>query len=435
MKAIHHWSTLCLLVFVCGLSAETTDIQFTPNAYTALEFGQIVKGMNDKVFEGTIDHQWKQRLLAGAGFNARLTEQLSLVLAGEMALWHPFPRDPNFPSSHEKTFSFYLHQAEGRFLVGDEDAPVLEAGWGYFPCKYNPDVKNLGEYLFRSGTYPQYLLTEADFPFARLLGLRVGNTLFPNSPVRLDHELLITSSVDIVPLYDVSFSYLQHWNLFETAEVGWGVSLADFLSVDESLTTPEERRNAYLTDGDTAYYTFRGIKLMGRLAFDPKALFDPDGFPGIFGEQDLRFYTEAAVLGVKDYPVSMDSTFDYNDITERIPVVVGFNLPGFRIIDVLSIEAERFGSEHPNDMYEVYMPNLPIPGITRKDSVRDFSEDDLKWSVYGKKMFGEHVSLTALFANDHIRTVAHSIKTHQDFEETLRRKNHWHYMIKVGIAF
>ena len=50
----------------------------------------------------------------------------------------------------------------------------MDLAVGYFPYKYNPEARNLGEYLFRSGTYPVYLTNDYDFPLARVAGLRYG---------------------------------------------------------------------------------------------------------------------------------------------------------------------------------------------------------------------------------------------------------------------
>ncbi|MDZ7262100.1 MAG: hypothetical protein ONB05_08355 [candidate division KSB1 bacterium] len=100
-------------------------------------------------------------------------------------------------------------------------------------------------------------------------------------------------------------------------------------------TTPENLTNLVInrdtvkaSDGITdsvvadtnGYYTFGGTKVMARIAFDPKPLL-PWNF---FGRRDVRIYGEMAVLGIKNYPRY------YEKITERMPVMLGFNIPAFK---------------------------------------------------------------------------------------------------------
>lgn len=42
---------------------------------------------------------------------------------------------------------------------------------GYFPYKFNPDATNLGEFLFRTGTYPLYLIS--NFNHSHLLAAAI----------------------------------------------------------------------------------------------------------------------------------------------------------------------------------------------------------------------------------------------------------------------
>jgi len=53
---------------------------------------------------------------------------------------------------------------------------------------------------------------------------------------------------------------------------------------------------------------------MARATVDPKKFFSWD----LLGEQDLKIYTEAALLGVKNYPAALHSPIWYMSILERI---------------------------------------------------------------------------------------------------------------------
>src|SRR4051794_14062289 len=49
--------------------------------------------------------------------------------------------------------------ARARWQFGDPKETAGSFQIGTFPYKYNPDAKELGEYLYRSGTYPGFLWT------------------------------------------------------------------------------------------------------------------------------------------------------------------------------------------------------------------------------------------------------------------------------------
>ena len=79
-------------------------------------------------------------------------------------------------------------------------------------------------------------------------------------------------------------------------------------------------QNAYVDPSlpdSTGHYTFAGTKLMARASFDFKPFFK--SFSDRFlGPNDLKIYSEAAILGVKDYPGY------YSKLRDRIPRMIGF---------------------------------------------------------------------------------------------------------------
>ena len=134
--------------------------------------------------------------------------------------------------------SFIIDKAYGSYLWGDTASPFLSVTFGRFQYKYNPDARNLGEYLFRSGTYPAYLINNFDQPFARLTGLKLSSDLFGNSFAKLHQDLMLTFETDIPPYYDASLSYIASCKIGKYFNVGAGVEFAHLISVDESQTTP-----------------------------------------------------------------------------------------------------------------------------------------------------------------------------------------------------
>jgi hypothetical protein len=206
----------------------------------------------------------------------------------------------------------------------------------------------------------------------------------------LRQDLVLFSERDLEPYYDFSLAWMGAYDIAGEGIVtlGGGISLEHLLPVDEELTTPErEYQNLYIENpdtpaddatvvGDSGYYTFWSTKVMGRLSFDPKRMWRDDDAQdnGILGTEDLKLYAEGAALGLKDYPANeSQNNPGYEDIMERVPVMVGFNVPAFRVLDVLSVEVQWFGSRAPNSynrvMFSTTLPQAAsgsTPASTRR---------------------------------------------------------------------
>jgi hypothetical protein len=161
------------------------------------------------------------------------------------------------------------------------------------------------------------------------------------------------------------------------------------------------------------HFPYQGTKLMGRIAFDPKPLF---GRPDLLGKEDLKLYSEIAVLGWEDYP------FLYDKRGQRTPVMVGFNIPCFKLLDVLGVEAEYFGDRFPNDWEKSVRDGIPQPGSTNGtfDGEAQY-EDDWKWSIYLRKQVSKGLYVSAQAASDHLRLANKDGYTY----ESLMKKTGW----------
>jgi hypothetical protein len=178
------------------------------------------------------------------------------------------------------------------------------------------------------------------------------------------------------------------------------------------------------TPPDTGYYSFRGTKLMGRIGFDPKVFLPFD----IFGKEDLRMYSEVAVLGLKNYPGY------YTNLSQRIPVMMGFNFPCFKMLDVLGIEAEYYSNPYANSYANQFPASaqalLPLPTPSGGPTHND---DNWKWAVYAKKTIIQNCSLIFQAADDHMRTREANPNV-ADMQEALHHGD-WYYMFKVKFTF
>ena len=182
---------------------------------------------------------------------------------------------------------------------------------------------------------------------------------------------------------------------------------------------------------DTGYYTFQGVSLMGRFSIDPKPLF---GSPKWMGNQDLKLYGEAAVLGLKDYP------FYYANIRQRIPWMLGFNLPGFHILDVISLEVEYCSNPFPNDWQTSLREGFPIPGgqgfnpgsYADPGTHGDYVYSPWKWSVYLRKEVSRGLFVSAQVAHDHLRLA--DVNGYA-YEELLKDRSQWWGILRVTASY
>lgn len=359
-------------------------------------------------------------------------------------------------SNKQKMYwTMYPHQIEGRFSFGNSEVFSGEIGAGLFPYKYSPEARNLGEYLFRSGTYPGYLFTNFDQCWQRLTGIRFSSTLFNI----WKNDLLFTKEMELPPYGDGTITWISDISILDDLfDFGAGISLSHFIPANKKNTTPKEKHNeriiiievdslGNIVQSDTlGYYTFKGIKAMCRLTLDPKVILQfigADRLLEIFGKEDFKIFGELAILGLED------QTPIYSDINERMPIMFGLNIPfpsigKFRLWDVCSFQMEYYNCPYPNDYEYIYStggkrgiavpastPGLGKPG---NGSEKDYQNDNWKWSVYANKFFGDHLGLICQFARDHWRTNTTYIGMY-DYETSLIKYNHWYWAIKAVFIF
>jgi hypothetical protein len=328
-------------------------ITLRPHGYGHFEAGQIAQGSikqadKDVNVSNTfkLDHIWTEDACIELGFDAAYRERLKLAFSLGAKLYFSFPV-PSQNAGYTKNLrqDIYFNDLNAQYYFGDATSPWLLAQVGYFKYKYNPDVRNLGEYMFQTGTYPIWFDMTFDRPWQRLLGLHFQSNLFHS--LKLD---LLFVSATVVPAMNWSLAALANYDIaaFKFIEIGAGVDFAHLFSVytdhtmpdfGGDLTTPSTYRtnSKYIDEnGDTNWYTFKGTKIMGRLSINPMK-FVPQEIGGwkIFGEKDLKLYGEADIIGLKSYPdsgITVDGgkldyiAPSYNKWYEKMPVSIGLNL-------------------------------------------------------------------------------------------------------------
>ncbi|MBD3393151.1 MAG: hypothetical protein GF418_13595 [Chitinivibrionales bacterium] len=395
--------------FCLATTAQSGNVDFNSNGTVRLSVGQIVHATPHRAqlpgFRDTLwlDGFWTEAIRANFSLTALVNQRLTIAMEmiGGTAFDFPSPYyAPRTPRTQRSAYSNLRAAYTSYDIIKDGLSFTL----GYFPYSAAPESRNLGDYMFRTGVYPGYIISGREQ--ARVAGLMLSAPY----PSNFRHDLLATIEVDIEPQYDWSLTYVGRYNLHDWLKLSAGVMLSRILPAIPERTNPtslEYMPNIYKigyvdpTTGDTTFYRKTGVKLVGRLALDVRKLLFPRS--ARLGEQDLVTYVEAAFLGVKDYPGY------YEHPSERVPVMLGFNLPVFKLLDVLNVELEYYRSPYWNNpVYQGYaIPYEDWDYSTIPDPKADLgwrsTAQRLRWSVYGQRSFFRGMALYAQAASDHLR--------------------------------
>jgi hypothetical protein len=428
--------------------------------------GQIVKGYNEETAQD-YDMQALRRSNVIVSRKASLREDIDVKLGMMGVFFFVLPEQAGAPHTRLPKFVVGATQAEMIKHFGDPAAPWLDAEVGIFPYKYNPDAMDLGEYLLRSGTYPGYLVSGGFNLLSNDYQVQGAAAHLNNFGGRLRTSFLLPMETAMPPMHSISPTLVSTFKGPAGIELGAGVTLNHFISAKPSKEAPrahttddppymhwptsiiEEVKKVKVPDtrpgaaagamrdsvtevirDTTRFYTFQGAKLMGRIALDPKAWF---GGSDLMAPADLRLFAEAAVLGVKDYP------FYYTDITRRIPIMFGMNLPTFRLLDLLCVQGEYYNSLWTNNIDAVFENQWPVPyhpsydpAFGPESTAKRAKDDRWHWSVYAKKEFLKGATGFLQVANDHMRTFDYNIKPIKI--PITSRPSDWYYLFRLELA-
>jgi hypothetical protein len=367
--------------------------------------------------------------------------------------------------------NFYLREGQGIYSFLSEGALSLDCAIGLMPYKYNPEVRSLGEFMFRSGTYPLFLLGEFDRPFARVTGMRAGlkyrTDLFDAG---VDAMALIER--EIRPFNDISLAVMGGINFLKIIDIGAGADFSRAIPVNGKLTTPTSKPGSrYLIDSaeilDSAgnptgmwsynygFYTFKGTKLMARGTIDMVefagrvvGLLSGDGATAagdlreIAGRSGFKVYGEMAVIGLKNYPANQiadgaGNPKGYTKVSERMPWMVGISVPMWKLLDACAFEIERFPSPNPDDYVVACFKGIPVPsspdgpGYTLADYKPRWN-----WSLYMKKQVLENFSVVCQMGRDHQRWETNMTQTvDYDFEASMVKPDQWGWHLSGVFSF
>jgi hypothetical protein len=460
-----------------SFAAETADTKIDIGAMASIENGQFFKS---NYAGASLPYKpWINKECARLSLRATLSDHVQFIVAPEIIMWFDNfdwtqmgSEAFAFPFSSHTTVS--LANAQGIMTWGDKGGSTLEFAAGVMPYKYNKDVKNLGEYLFRSGCHPAFVVTSFDNAFAPMTGFRLSGSMAD----KLSADLFLSTETQFLPTLDWSVSLLAACRPIPCFEFGAGVMFHRLFPVDSTRESPSgagNEQNRYFTeDRDTFHFSFSGTKVMARLSFHPLELLK-DAFPeGVFGREDGTLYAEAALLGVKSItaydrilddstglPIDSGLVKDplknyYSNIRERIPFMIGFNIPTFSgllknsdnflaraaALDYLSLEVEWYGWPYPlgygdvNNFRVMYPIPPSVPDYPGGDPLAYKKKDNWKYSINFKKTVLKGFSIVGQVARDHTHYDAYYTKYNTGYfsTEAFTLPSDWGWWVKLQYA-
>ncbi len=475
--------------------AETrvTDRNISISAF--VDVGQVMQGSlvtgDGKTKE--INKLFLNRDGIALTYSGTVNEKLHMNIGVGGLFWKPVPEAAD-AGTKRINFGPGISEASARYDFTDR----MNIKFGFFGYKYNPDAVNLGEYLLRSEAYPTIIQTGSMGGWVWLNSNEyksMGAQFNWTSPTgRWKHDLLIFSEFNQAPLFDFSPSYVVTGKVTSAFEVGAGVSFHRLLPIRTSVESPRSETNTYVEIGNFPKYgvydyntstytpltnasgtlremqnrvttytdstgasivaagvdgqgrtvyirndngdtlrigkserlTFQAIKVMGRASLDLATLLDiSEAVSGPF-----KIFGEVAVLGLENQP------YFYENRSERIPVMLGVNIPTFGILDLLAFQVEYLKNPYPDNNYQQFSNNLPQPALPDDDAQvyearrasGEYDEDDLKWSAYLKKTVVPGLEVYLQVANDHFRV--QDVNAQPSYKPVTDQKSDWYYMIR-----
>lgn len=448
-KSATSFTGILALSLFCATATRAELVRNPTQVGASFDVGQIVKGRLYDGSDASSSFKGDKQQITRTGVylteSGTYNDRLSIYLTVGGLFWYALPEGTSFQTKRIQ-FGPGVGQAQGIYAFGsDPHNPVATLQFGLFDHKYSESV-DLGEYLYRSGTYPGVIVTGGWSYINSASYMAQGLHLdVPLLGGKLKNDFTLFMERDLEPTNDLSPGYVVTYKPVEFLELGAGAVWSHAISFEPSRLDRKDPANQYskatdkpagMTPADTCpcgYYTFKGWKTMARASLDIGSLLNLNKSAG-----DFKVYSEIALLGVEDQP------FYYEKKTERMPVMGGITIPTFGLLDRLSFEMEYHKSKFPNSIGTETQTSLPLPVNSSDgaqydesqysgaalDSVRKvWEKDDVKWAVYARRTLTRGVSLYAQAANDHTR--------HFNFTATpaaipaTNRPSDWYYVIRL----
>ncbi|MDB5049181.1 MAG: hypothetical protein JWO30_2252 [Fibrobacteres bacterium] len=389
-----------------------------------VDVGQVVQGsvIND---DGTnppleLNNAFLNRDGIALTYSGTMDERLHVNIGVGGLFWKPIPETSN-PASTRINFGPGISEASAGF----DFTPSLTWKFGFFGYDYNPDAKNLGEYLLRSEAYPTTIHTGGTGGWVwmndskyKSMGTKVSWDLLGGN---LRQDFLLFSEFNEVPIFDFSPSYVATAKVGKAFEFGAGFSLHRWLAVKPSVTTPTRSSNSYIeVDNFPVIPSLNDTGASGhhQLGFAGGTLKDMEGHIGnytdsagtplatvsvdeagntiyVMARGDTLRPKSSKALTFKGIKVMARASLDvgalldmdagstgpfklfaeaailgvenqpyyYEKIQQRIPLMVGMHVPTFGILSLASIQFEYFKNPYPENSNQQYTNSVPQPAL------------------------------------------------------------------------
>lgn len=425
---------IAVLMLVPLAFAESSDTENESNITITgsgnIMFGQIASGYAFKTFGNQyFEKTWQNFYSGRINIISKPTEWFTTIISPEISSAFPVTTTSSImKETYKLAYRAGLPKAVGIFNF-DLGYMTLNIESGVMEYTFNPDVKNLGNYMYRSSSYPLVLKTNLDYPYANIVGIHPEIGLLNNT---LKLGSIINSITTQAPFNDFSLGFFASYSPeSKFIDVGFGICADRLISVNDRATdVVNDKANL----GDTTL-TLRSTKIDFRINLDPKKLLG-EGIEDMLGKEDGKVYFEAAMLGTKDptlcFPV--DSILP-KSIFRRVPLLFGVNIPTFKVLDYLSFEVEFLDYPYANDWWGAIV-GAPTPKPSRPSNsdttwVENYrTKDNWKWSVQLKKSISKF-DFIAFVANDHKFYDTFNAEIQGVTEQTLRTPKDWHWYIKL----
>ncbi len=475
----NNWIVLAVIAII-GLATPSMpeSVQLQPlHGMASFEFGRL-----EEVFlnESNIrDQEFLNRTSAWLVQNVALPNNIDIHLGVGVMSYTVIHRD-GVPDAQSRRTVPAIARASGRWTPwkGMEGEYRLAIETGIFPFKYNSHAKNLGEYMFRTWVSPIQISTGGLDLVGTASGYLTGVRLDGYLPGGLHWNFFYTINMDHLPLKTQSLAWILDYSSSTVFQAGVGLQLENYIYDRESQIQPKKGNNMaykardaagnekyfdaelleaetytsacaptddpvrctelksvrieqqdaqkvigvdnYPVGGadtfqpqwtivDSTYYSFKGEKLLAYASLNFASLL---GLSDVLGENGLSVYAEAIILGVKSVPVWAET------LKERTPVMFGFNLPTFKLLDVLSLEFEVLKLKYSMST-EMVQDADELPKYATNSPDANYDTDDWKFTIFAEKTVTPGFKVFFQCARDHFRTM--DIFGKPEFHEVTQR--------------
>ncbi|MEO7427634.1 MAG: hypothetical protein ABI036_20790 [Fibrobacteria bacterium] len=498
---------LVALNFADDFKVEVSPVHFGAFSYVGVIEARGDTSKSYGTTGEPIRNQPYSRFGGWVGMDATIEDRTEVSVLLAMMTFNSLPLTTGSPFTRMQSLGSNLGYGFISHKLGDPKSPWLTIKAGAFPYGYSNSKNLGGYLFTGGtypGTLTGNFWTLIDGNDYAAQGA-MGHFSFLEDALKIDATLFFEHGLE--PNYDLSPGIVASYNLLGLVEIGAGAVFSHLIAWDEKAVTPKLRSNSYtgsntsgqrlpvsdwnkpglestdtlivqpgdprLTTGTVdpntrpdltakglpvkyytaaengtpnsqlEYYTFRGTKVMGRIAVTPFTIGD--------AAKKVSLYSEVNLLGVQDYP------FFYEKKSERMPIMIGANIPlpgGYEV----TAEAEHYKNKFQNNVHTVYefvVPQWeesqssffepardangsPIPdgngGFVPSTTPRDSHENgEWFWNFEAKKTFYDHITFTGKVAHDFLRL--YNFFGNPSSNPVFEHNYGWYFAFKSQIAF